>query len=408
MPKDKRPTYEEMLERSPEFEGIIPKLSWEHQGATHKKTEEYFKKLWMDNLEKNIKNKHWKKHGSIKKDCVDIGKNKALVAVGAGKSFQKNGHILKKLHDLDGVKSWQDRDFIIVASNHMYKPLLNMGIIPDFVIVVDASDIMMQQLNEDIPSSGQNSVLLTGLHCSPKVLNEWVNQGREIRFYLPMNIGLEEPFQRLTGKHPKHHLILQGGNVLNTLWSIAFVYLHSTTFMALGNDLSYTLHDKLDDQRNDYYADGDYSSNIKNKRDEAHKSKQWLGFTLTPANIYTGRLRYNISLDLVGTSPTLWVYKTWMESTILLHANKSRPYHYFNCSEGGILGVMCKSMEFDVTEMKKDESWFLLDEKCHRWHTWMFQDAINHFIQAKEALGWPTEIPFDAQNVTGLAQATQT
>lgn len=408
MSKKKRPTYEELLEKAPNFKGVISPLSWEHQGMTHQKTEEFFKKLWMGNLEKNVKNKLWKKHGSVKKDCVDIGKNKALIGVGAGQSFNKNKHVLKELHDIDGVKSWQYRDFIIVASNHMFKPLLEMGIIPDFVIVVDASDIMMEQLNEDIPSIGQNSVLLTGLHCSPKVLSEWSNQGREIRFYLPRNIGLEEPFQKLTGKHPKHHLIVQGGNVLNSLWSVAFQYLHSTVFMALGNDLSYPLKDDVDEQRGSYYADGDYTSNIRNKRDEARKGKQWLGFTLTPTQIYTGRkLKYNVQLDLVGTSPTLWVYKTWMESTILMHAKETRPYHYFNCSEGGILGVMNKSMDFDVKELKQDENWFLLDEKCPRWHTYLFKDAIEQFTRAKEALKRPWEIPFDVQDATGLAPMTR-
>jgi hypothetical protein len=46
----------------------------------------------------------------------------------------------------DGVKSWFDRNFIILASNHQLKPLLNMGIIPDFVMVADASDVVMDQL----------------------------------------------------------------------------------------------------------------------------------------------------------------------------------------------------------------------------------------------------------------------
>ena len=408
MTDKKRATYEELLKKAPNFEGVIAPLSWEHQGLTHKKTEEFFKKLWIGNLEKNIKSKLWKKHGSVKKDCVDIGRDKALIGVGAGPSFNKNKHILKELHDIDGVKSWQDRDFIIVASNHMFKPLLEIDIIPDFVAVVDASDIMYEQLNEDIPSTGQNSILLTGLHCSPKVLNEWSNQGREIRFYLPRNIGLEEPFQKLTGKHPKHHTIVQGGNVLNSLWSVAFQYLHSTVFMALGNDLSYPIKDDVDEQRDSYYADGDYTTNIKNKRDEAKGQKQWLGFTLNPSQIYTGRkLRYNVQLDLVGTSPTLWVYKTWMESTILMHAKETRAYHYFNCSEGGILGVMNKSMDFDVQELKKDENWFLLDEKCPRWHTMTFEDAIEKFVTAKGALKRPWEIPFDAQNVTGLVPMTR-
>lgn len=409
MPKE-RISYEEVLKRAPEFAGVIPKRSWEHQTATHGKTRDHFTKIWHDNVVQNIKNKLWKKHGSLKKDCLDLGKNKAMIGVGAGQSFNKNKDILKKLHDYDGVKSWQDRDFIIIACNHNFKQLLNMGIIPDFVSLVDASDVVMKQLNEDIPSSGQNTTLLTGLHCSPKVLKEWSNQGREIRFYLPMNLELEKPFNELTGKRAKGHLILQGGNVLNTLWSIGFSHFHSTTFMALGNDLSFPIQKDIEERRQTYYADGDYSSNMKGTgtgRDEARDKKQWLGFTLTPKLIYTGELKtkYDITLDPVGTAPTLWVYKTWIESTVLLHAKEGKPYHYFNCSEGGILGVMCSSMEFVTEEMLKDESWFMMDEKCPRWHTYMFKDAIKLFLQAKGKIPWQQATLIDAPNAGGLDQA---
>jgi len=408
MSKNKRVSYKEVLEKCPEFDGVISRLSWDHQTATSKKTKEYLAKLWSKNIEQNVKNNLWKKHGSVRKDCIDLGRNKAIVGVGAGRSFNKNKHVLKKVNDLDGIKSWKDRDFIIVASNHMFKPLLKMGIIPDFVILVDASDVVMKQLNEDIPESGRNSILLTGLHCSPKVLKEWSNQGREIRFYLPMNVGLEEPFKKLTGKEPKHHLILQGGNVLNTLWSLGFAYFHSTTFMALGNDLSYTLYDNVDKQRDKYYADGDYSSNRPGTgtgRDEAKGMKKWLGFTLTPQLIYTGsKSRYNIKLDLVGTSPTLWVYKTWIEATILQHAKEEKAYHYYNCSEGGILGVMNSSMEFNPKELEDEKRWFMLDEKCSRWHTYMFKDAIDEFLTAKEMMKWGRISPLDVLNAIGSVQ----
>ena len=80
-----------------------------------------------------------------------MGFNKALIGVGAGQSFNKNKDILKKLTDWDGIKSWQDRNFVIMAANHQFKPLLKMGIIPVFVVVADASDVVMEQsANQDV------------------------------------------------------------------------------------------------------------------------------------------------------------------------------------------------------------------------------------------------------------------
>ena len=413
MKKEERISYEAILEKCPNFDGVISKLSWDYNTQSNKHTREFYLKTWSENIRTNIKNKLWKRYGSVKKDCIGLGKNKALIGVGAGPSFNKNKHILKELSDSDGVKSWADRDFIVVASNHQFKPLLGMGIIPDFVIVVDASDVMMDQLNKNIPSSGQNTILLTALHCHPEVLKRWTDQGREVRFFLTTTPGLSEVFKKETHKNPIHHMILTGGNVLNTLWSLGLRFLHTRTFMALGNDLSYPLQDTVEKQRDTYYADGDYSSNLANKKDEARKSKEWMGFTLTPSLIYTGerhRDRYNVKLDLVGTSPNLWVYKTWIEANVLLNANKKeQSCHYFNCTEGGIVGVMTKSMDFDLDELRKDSSWFLLDEKCPKWHTYLFKDAVQLYIKAKEALKCqqPGAILTDAQNAIGLGQAIQ-
>lgn len=410
MAKKEQVSYEDIIERCPTIDGVISKLSWDYNTASNKHTREFYLKAWSKNIKTNIENKLWKKYGSLKKDCIALGLNKALVGVGAGPSFNKNKDVLKWVSDFDGVKSWEDRDFIIVASNHQFKPLLKMGIIPDFVIVVDASDVMMDQLNKDIPSSGQNTTLLASLHCHPRVLNEWTNQGRELRFFLTTTPGLSEVFKKEVGKNPIHHMVLTGGNVLNTLWSLGLRFLHTRTYMALGNDLSYPLQDDVEKQRSTYYADGDYSSNLANKKDEARKGREWLGFTLSPSLIYTGtrhRDRYNVKLDLVGTSPNLWVYKTWIEANVLLNANKPGPScHYFNCTEGGIVGVMTKSMDFNVEELKLDENWFLLDEKCKKWHTYMFKDAVKYFMKAKEVLRCPLpdEIQSGAPNVIGSAQ----
>ena len=165
--------WDELIKVHPEFEGVISKNSWEFIGKSDRRTVDHFKKYWGRNIRENIKNKLWKKHGGLADDCVGLGKNKAIIGVGAGQSFNLNKSVLKQLNDFDGVKPWKDRNFIIVASNHQYKPLLNMGIIPDFVILADGSEVVMTQLNEDVPKSGQHSVLLAGLHCSPKVLRRW-------------------------------------------------------------------------------------------------------------------------------------------------------------------------------------------------------------------------------------------
>lgn len=399
----KKIDFSEMLEKHPEFDGVINPQSWEHIGFSDENTVGALKKLWGDNIKANVKNGLYKKHGMMNKDCNGIGKNKAVIGVGAGQCFNKNKDVLKRVSDVDGVRDWKDRDFIIIASNHQYKPLLDMGIIPDFVILADASDVVMDQLTKDVPTSGKNTVLLAGLICDPGVLETWSKQGKDIRFYMSRTEGLDTVFKEATGKSSETHKIIQGGNVINSLWSISLKHFNSNVYFAVGNDLSYPLQDDIEDQRNGYYADGDYSSNLANKRDEAQGRKKWLGFSIKRKPYNIGGSPYNIELTPVGTSSTLWVYKTWIESNVLANAKtEGLSYHYYNCTEGGIAGVMCKDMDDET--LRNDDNWFLLDKVCKRWHTTLLEDAVDIFIKAKEKLLWPGMTQLGVQGVAGLGQ----
>ena len=387
----RKTTYEEIVGRHPEFEGVISQKNWDFIGHSDKRTVNFLQKIWMRNVEQNVKNGLWDKHGPAKKDCFNLGKNKAVIGVGAGPGLKKNQHILKRICDIDGTKDFKDRDFIIVASNHMFKPLLNMGIIPDFVMLADASDVVMKQLCKDVPANGQSTILLATPQASPKVLKRWSKQGRTIRFYLTQSEGLPDTFYKATKEDPAQYTILQGGNVINSAWSMSMMCFRSTVFMCVGNDLSFPLLDDLEQRRQAYYCDKDYSSNAPvtgTGRDEANSKKKWMGFKLKRLSLWTPKNtpQYHIEIEPVGTTHTLWVYKVWLEANLMGGISAKLPFHYYNCTEGGIVGVMCKD---DSDEgIDNQENWFMLDEVCKRFHTRMFEDAVNEFLEAKKAMKW--------------------
>jgi len=397
-------TYEAAVKDNPIVAKVVGEKSWDYLTGSNNATIELLMKMWQGNIVKNIKGGLWKKHRSIAKDCIGLCKDKAVVAVGAGSSFKKNCQVLKRLHDADGWKDWKDRDFVIIASNHQYKPLLRMGIIPDFVMVVEASDVVYDQLCTDIPKIGQSTVLFASVQCSNKVLKEWDKQGRTIRFYLTATKGLDTTFEKTSGKKAAPHKVHTGGNVLNSLWMIALRWLHSTTFICVGNDLSFPLDKDPDKQRETYYADGDYSTNAKvtgTGRDEAKDHKIWMGFNIERSPIYTSRLeeRFKIEIEPVGTTQTLWVYKSWIEGQIVLNEGKGKKFHYYNCSEGGILGVLCKE---DTVEGRADASnWFLLDEVSNNYHTTTLEHAVNKIYTAKEVIRCRLDVQ-DAINLEKL------
>lgn len=402
----RKTTFDEIVGRHPEFEGVISRKNWEFIGHSDNRTVKFLAKLWAKNVEENVKNGLWDKHGPARKDCLNLGKNKAVIGVGAGPSLKKNLHILKRVADTDGTKDFKDRNFIIMASNHMFKPLLNIGIIPDFVVLADASDVVTEQLCKDVPDSGRNCILLVTPQASPRVLKKWSKQGRPIRFYLTQSEGLPEAFYKATKDDPKKYMILQGGNVLNSAWSISMMCFRSTVFMALGNDLSFPLKDTLEEKRKSYYCDGDYSSNAPvtgTGRDEANSTKKWMSYSLRRSVLWTPSRtpKYHIEIEPASTTHTLWVYKVWLEANVMGGISSQLAFHYYNCTEGGIAGVMCKD---DSDEgIDNQDNWFMLDEVCKRYHTRMFEDAVQEFITAKESMKWGPQMAAETRLVAPIA-----
>ncbi len=408
--KEKKHSYEDRTD----LHGIISKNNYDYIASIRDHTVLKLGKIWTDNVKYN--QKYWKKHAPLK-SCTGLCKNKVIIGVGASSSFNKNKDVLKEFLNKDGAKPWEDRDFVTIAANHQYKPLLEMGIIPDFVLLVDASDVVMDQLTKDIPKEGQHTTLITGVHCNPKVIETWTKQGRGILFYVSPAPDIMEAFKKHVKKNPFHYKIELGGNVINGAWMIGVNIFHSTVFMCVGNDLSFPVSKEKDDQRKTYYADKDYSSNIKGTgtgRDEASSQKKWAGFSMErrlialPGEPLRGIKRYNITLDIVGTSPTLWVYKNWLESTMLGQTQHYTKIHYFNCTEGGILGVMAK--EDNDEALKRPDNWYMLDEVCINkqteepmYHTAMLEDAMQFLVDTKEKMRWQgTEPISNVRYVKGL------
>lgn len=386
---EKRVGFDDLLEKHPEFEGVIHKDSWEYISHSDEGTVKFLKGLWSKNIEENVKLRNWRRKRALHR-IEGCGVDKATITVGAGQSFNKNKHILKQIYDNQKDLSFEEKPFIIIASNHQFKPLLDMDIVPDYVMLADASDVVYPQLCQDVPINGQDTILISGLQCSPKVVKQWLRQKREVLFYLPRTKGLDSIFHKITKKNPNKYTILQGGNVLNSAWSVSLKFLATGTFIALGNDLSFPIQDSIEEQRTSYYADGDYSSNAPGTgtgRDEARTDKIWGGFNIYKKGIYNKDLykTYDISLKEVGTTHTLWVYKTWLEANVFANEKQGIDYHYFNCSEGGISGVMAREHNQEAFEDK--DNWFLLDEECSKWHTALLEDAVDVFLRSRRLYG---------------------
>ena len=373
----KNPSFDELISDNKTLENIIPRGMWEYVEASGKMTGDRMSEKWEKNFRANLKH-IYPKFGSITKPFLGFGKGKATIFVGAGPSFNKNKEDLKKLYNLNIQFKIKDQPFIIVASNHQFKPLLNMGIFPHFVMLGDGGDHVYDQLCTDIPKLGEHAILLATMYADHNIIKDWTKQGRQVCFYIPSSPKYLKIFEEETGENGEIHSVGQGGNVGNACFILALKILHSRVFFALGNDLSFPHNPDVDERRNFFYADKDYSTNV-SRVDEAKDKFAWMGYEMHESPLLAGR--HVINFKVAGTSRQLFIYKTWIETHAIAWSVSETPFFYYNCTEGGICGVMARS--HNLMEMPKSENWYLLDEVIpSHWRTRTLMQASNEFLEA--------------------------
>ena len=375
--------YQDILARNDKLKWVLPEIHWKAMQKINETTCTALDEMHLSQMRENIRNGMWAKHGAMRNGLWGIGTNKAVIGIGAGGSLARNKDVLVGLFQMNLEKHLDDQPFMLAVCNHSFRPLLRDGVYPHFVCLIDASTAVMKQLNSNIPHRARNTILLTGLHVNPGVIKEWDRQGRPIQFYVGASDRCLEVFKEETGEDGRPYACEEGGNVLNTVWLWAMKFLKSTVFMTVGNDLSYPLLPDLSKRRKAYYADGDYSSNIGSKRDEAKYNFGCMGFDYEWNGIID---KWVVNLSPKGTAWQLWTYKRWLETQITMHEHDKKSWHFFNCSESGILGVVPKD---DSTRelMMERSNYVLLDEVLpKRWHTMRLEDAAIKFIAAREVL----------------------
>jgi len=390
-------SYEHLVAESPLVESIISPEMADAVFALGENTVRNLQPIWKENTSKNIG--LYKKHGSLRSAFNGFCTNKAVIAVGAGPSFNKNKEVLKAIYQINLQFPLDKQPFFIIASNKQLKPLLEMGVFPHATILIDAGDALYPQLCDDMPSWAKNSILITGMHTSHKILKKWDKHGGLISFFIIGGDDEKKYFEEMTGDDADYVWASQGGNVMNTLWILSNRVFQTQVFIMVGNDLCFKYSDDKEERAKSFYADGDYRLNILNKRDEAKDNLGWMGFNLKQSVIQPDRLM--IDLELVGMSRQLWIYKTWLEvqSTVLSDKHK---FHIFNASEYGVCGMIAR--QHDSESMATKDNWFLLDDVHKKWTTTTLLKACQTYLEARALCQTRT----DARRVGSWEGATGT
>lgn len=372
-------SYTDLVRASSKVKQFCSPAMAESVFRSNKSTAKKFEKRWIKNVKKNLPLFH--KHGSFKEAFGGFGHQKAVIGIGAGPSFNRNKDILKQVYQNNLLFPTDKQPFILFASNKQLKPLLKMGIYPHFTMLVDSGDVLLPQFQK-IPKWARKSILVAGINTSHKILKHWDEQGGQICFFCIQGGDDQKWLKENTDIDTEFMQLVQGGNVLNTMWTASLSILGSDVFMLVGNDLAFKYTEDAQERAKSFYADGDYRLNILNKKNEADDKLVYPAFNIFESAIQQGR--YGVNFELACMSKQMWIYKTYLEVQATLWEDNTQ-YFFYNCSEYGTLGVMMRN--FGVAHVHERDNWYLIDELLpKRWLTTTLENAVKQFMEAKRCL----------------------
>lgn len=180
--------------------------------------------LWLNNMRKNF--------DAIKtnKDITDIPKsNTPALVIGAGPSLKRKNHL--------EILAEKGFDGIIFATDRILKDCLEQSIIPDYVLIADGSEKILDYINHDIVheyASKIGAIMCTITH--PSVVEEW--KGEIYWFINFISQDIHPNIGKVLQSLLKKTMITTAGHVSSLGWGIG-VTIGCNPIVLIGVDLSY-------------------------------------------------------------------------------------------------------------------------------------------------------------------------
>lgn len=230
--------YEECIYISKCLKKFIVHNIIEHNTINH------FSERWFESFIKNFK---YNLNSVFLEDLTDKFKNKPAIVLSAGPSLEKNIALLKECHE----------KFIIISGGRTLSKLKEIGVKPDFFVMIDgdeiAYDLVKENLNWDIPlifSSATNEKILEN-HLGSKI-----SDFSGIDF---TGTVIKRKFRPRVG----------GGSVAHVCINSAIDF-GCNPVIFMGQDLAYTndkVHAEFCEAKEDKYKHEEVVSNVQSKHD---------------------------------------------------------------------------------------------------------------------------------------------
>ncbi len=246
----------------------------------NKNTHLAFSKIWFDAFLKNIR---IMSKGIPLDEFKDKYQNKPAIIVSAGPSLKKNIHLLKEA---------QDR-FIIITGGRTLKALIDAGVTPHFVCIIDPVDKTFRLVEKSLDCS------------APLVFYEGTNPDVAEKYKGPKIYFTANYFAGDFIQTTKVRLNL-GGSVAHTCFGLA-MHLGCDRVIFVGQDFAFT-GDKM-------HAE---NAVVKNEENEVYDNEGYIYVD----DIYGNKVKTSITFDL---------FRKTMEDLIRAYPDRT----FINSTEGG-------------------------------------------------------------------------
>jgi hypothetical protein len=278
----------------------------------------YIKRMNRDEQIREVKsatqlrfNQVWQRNFQANRNAVERNpgvialKNKfrglPCIVVGAGPSLDKNIRFLHRAQ----------KKAVIISCDAALKPLMEHGIVPDFVVCLDPQEEISRFL-VNVPHKGITLVVPSIVH--PHVIKLWENDVLFFNKFAP-DIPTLVKIQKIV---PHIGILTPGGTVLSVTYDLAF-QAGGTPIIFVGQDLSYP-------KKKSHSHGSDATGQGLKMMMEKHKDHLVLESDINGQSLRT------LKSMSVSKQWFNWAFTTWKRDNLL---------SVFNCSEAGILTDYC-------------------------------------------------------------------
>lgn len=154
-------------------------------------------------------------------DVLDKLRGKKVIVVAGGPSLDKNIGLLKR----------ENRDYVIIAVGTVFGKMIRLGIVPDYVVFMDAQERTFRQLKELLPLKLQVPILVDSTACW-ELIKQYTGPK-----YIAYQYGYDRAEQ--IAKERQYTLFETGGTVTSLAIDIA-IRGRAEAVICIGMDLAYT------------------------------------------------------------------------------------------------------------------------------------------------------------------------